>query len=115
MNTHPAGAAPFVAPAAILPDDDDDDEDFLLNEEEDWEDKAALEKIQLSHAGWYISKLNRYTPALLAEIEEWCGSNCRGEWKKQGWASGCGYSVALCFREPRDAVYYRLRWSDAVA
>jgi len=108
MDTHPDGAAPFGVPE----EDDEDEDDFL--EDDDWEDQSAIADLQAKHEGWYITKLNRYTPRILADIEEWCSTNCRGEWKKAGWHSGCSYTVALCFAEKSDAVFYRLRWSTTV-
>lgn len=106
---------PQSAVGANAPDDDDDDDTDILLDEEDWEDHEGLERIKRENSGWYVMKLHRYSAKLLREIEEWCGSNCRGEWKKAGWSTGCSYLVALCFEDAKDAVFYRLRWADEVS
>lgn len=108
-------AANARAQITDLDDDLDPDEDIFLDElDDDWEDKEALARIRSKiPPEWHLVKMLRYTPALMREVDEWLAENCRGEWKKHGWSTGCSYSVAISFSTLPDAVLFKLRWCCA--
>lgn len=115
-GTHAANAAVNThAHIQPLDEDLDPDEDIFLDElEQDWEDNAALADVRAKlPANWHLVKMLRYSPSIFIEVEEWLAGNCRGQWQKHGWSSGCSYSVALSFSDLSDAVLFKLRWCCA--
>ena len=91
-------------------EEDYDDYDELVGTDE-WEDQEAYSEImERMPNGWYMIKVSNFNSKKLQEIDEWCSENCRAEYKRIGWSSGCAYTVAVQFSESCDAVYFRL-WS----
>jgi hypothetical protein len=112
-----------------LEEDEDEDED----EDEEWEDPLDpvgteygyegslvdddVFEDRLKYAGirnqyptQHILKVIRYTGRSFVELDEWLKENCRGTYKRIGWASGCSTTVAVVFWDTTDAVLYRMRW-----
>lgn len=87
-------------------DDEEDDLDF----EDDWEDTQAILKEREKYPGWLFMKITGFSGATFHSIEKWCRENCRDQWAKVGWSSGCSYTVAVAFRDYRDALMYKLTW-----
>ncbi|MFP5432709.1 MAG: hypothetical protein ACLGIM_06265 [Alphaproteobacteria bacterium] len=97
----------LAAPADF--DDEDFDEDFLG--EDEWEDLYGFQhaKAKLPE-NWHLIKVENFQGQTLAEMDEWLSENCRWEYRRVGWSSGCAYTVAVGFEHHRDAVHFRLRW-----
>lgn len=98
-------------------DDDDDDadepyDDGTLLTDDIWEDRLAFNGIRAKYPDQYIMKVVRYGSSTFGELEEWCQDNCRDQWKKIGWSSGCSYTVAIVFWSHVDAIIYRMRWQS---
>lgn len=96
-----------------LEDDDDDlydDYGDLLGEEQ-WEDHPEAKKLyKAMPKGWTMVKVVDFTFRTTSEMETWMKDNCRAEYKRVGFRSGCSYNVAVQFKDPVDAVMFKLRW-----
>lgn len=101
-----------------LEDDDiDDDEDLIDDDygdllgEEQWEDHPAAKKLyEAMPKGWTMVKVVNFTFRTTSEMENWLKGNCRSNYKTVGFRSGCSYNVAVQFKDPVDAVMFKLRW-----
>ena len=92
---------------------DADEEDMLdLLEDDEWEDEAAFQQmLEQMPNGWFMVKIINYTSQMLLDIDEWCHDNCRAQFKRIRWSTGCAYSIGIQFEDHTDAVYYRMRWN----
>jgi hypothetical protein len=97
-------------------DEDDDYDDFadiygeLLGEEQ-WEDFPAAKKLyDAMPKGWTMVKVINFTFRTTSEMETWLKDNCRAQFEKVGFRSGCSYNVAVQFEDPVDAIMFKLRW-----
>lgn len=79
-----------------------------------WEDVAAAQRIMAALPGWKLIRIIRAASygQTLIEMEEFCRENCRDEWKRVGWSSGCSSTVGMAFKDTVDAVLFRLRFSE---
>lgn len=97
-------------------DDDDDDYDYdddygdLLSEDE-WDNSPAAQKIIAAMPkGWVMVKAVNFTNRSLQGMDDWLKANCRGQYEKVGFVSGCSTNVAVQFEDYVDATMFKLRW-----
>jgi hypothetical protein len=96
-------------------DDDDDYEDYSDNgeflSEDEWEDNPHARKLyDAMPKGWAMVKVVNFTHRTTSEMEEWLKTNCRADYERVGFRSGCSYNVAVQFEDTVDAIMFKLRW-----
>lgn len=93
-------------------EDEDDDYDYgdLLGEDE-WEDHPAAKKLYADMPkGWVMVKVVDWNIHRMSSVENWLKDNCRAQFAKVGFRSGCSYNVAVQFEDVVDATMFKLRW-----
>ncbi len=97
-------------------EDEDEDGDLVdyygdLLSADQWEDHPAAKKLyDEMPKGWLMVKVIDFTARSFSEIETWLKENCRAQFKKVGFKSGCSYNVAVQFEDTVDAIMFKLRW-----
>jgi hypothetical protein len=117
----------WMARRAEWEKDDDEDEDLDLDhgldevgtdygyegtliDDDVWEDRLKYNGIRAKFPTQHIMKVIGYSGRSFLELDEWLEENCRDQYKRIGWASGCSTTVAVVFWDSTDAVLYRMRW-----
>lgn len=99
-----------------LVDEDEDEEEYFedygdLLGEEQWEDHPAARKLyDAMPKGWLMVKVVDWNIRSMSEMEQWLKDNCRANFSKVGFRSGCSYNVAVQFEDVVDATMFKLRW-----
>lgn len=81
-----------------------------LVEDDVWEDHLKYQGIRDKFPTQHILKVSGYTGRNFSELDEWLSENCRAEYRRVGWSSGCSTTVAVVFWNHIDAVLYRMTW-----
>jgi hypothetical protein len=60
---------------------------------------------------WHVVKVVNFNGETLKTLDDWLKLNCKKDYKRIGFRSGCAYTVGVAFESAMEATIFKLRFA----